>query len=185
MRILGQPCEFYLRHARAAEPRLRERAFGELDGTPDAPDLPGSLGGYHAVWAADVRLGLHAEFGTESVYAVLRRVTALIAHLEAEAAESGAVKDSLAVVLVGHGDVLQILQAGFEVRPTRITTSGLHFRWCLAVPRSCRLLALVREEMLCSALMGGIQGRDARLHRELDHLPNAEPRVLTRWRNQV
>eukprot|EP01052_Picozoa_sp_SAG31_P028915 SAG31_NODE_2833_length_5023_cov_2.514216_3_plen_204_part_00 len=144
----------------AIETRLRERWFGELDGTSDKP-LCGattstdqseehsplhselqSLGGYEAVWKNDLALGEHDKFGCESVYSVLGRVTELIAYLEAEATRAGVhADDGAAVVLVAHGDVLQILQAGFE-------------------------------------------GIDARRHRSLPHLPNATPRLLIRRRNR-
>ena len=92
---------------------LRERCFGDLEGTPAA--------NYARVWQADnsgaghadgghadgghAGAG-HAEGGIESAAAVLDRTTALIADLERR--YSG--RD---ILLVSHGDTLQIMQAGF------------------------------------------------------------------------
>jgi broad specificity phosphatase PhoE len=92
---------------------LRERCFGELDGT--------SAANYAQVWKADnadpghADPGHgdpghgdpgHADGGIESAAAVLDRTTALIADLERR--YSG--RD---ILLVSHGDTLQIMQAGF------------------------------------------------------------------------
>jgi broad specificity phosphatase PhoE len=97
---------------------LRERCFGDLEGTPAS--------NYSRVWQADnARPGNAgagsegttgsagaggtsggAASGIESADAVLDRATALIADLEQR--HSG--RD---VLLVSHGDTLQILQAGF------------------------------------------------------------------------
>jgi glucosyl-3-phosphoglycerate phosphatase len=74
---------------------LRERCFGDWDGTPTA--------NYRAVWAAD-EAG-RADHGVEPATAVLDRVMAFIADLEGR--HSG--RD---ILLVSHGDTLQILQAG-------------------------------------------------------------------------
>jgi len=79
-------------------PELRERAFGCWDRTSDQ--------NYERVWAADAR-GDPAGDGVEPVDAVLARTTALVAALER--AHHGAV-----VLLVSHGDPLNILQAGFR-----------------------------------------------------------------------
>jgi broad specificity phosphatase PhoE len=86
---------------------LRERCFGDLEGTPAA--------NYARVWQADNSGAGHAEGGhaegghaegIESAAAVLDRTTALIADLERR--YSG--RD---ILLVSHGDTLQIMQAGF------------------------------------------------------------------------
>jgi probable phosphoglycerate mutase len=76
---------------------LRERYFGEFDGGP--------VSGYATVWAADAAGGPPAG-GAEPAGAVLERVSALIAGLEARHAGRD-------ILLVSHGDTLQILQAGF------------------------------------------------------------------------
>jgi probable phosphoglycerate mutase len=77
-------------------PALRERCFGDWEGTPTA--------NYRKVWAAD-EAG-HAADGVEPAFAVLDRVSAFIVDLEGR--HSG--RD---ILLVSHGDTLQILQAGF------------------------------------------------------------------------
>jgi broad specificity phosphatase PhoE len=93
-----------------AAPALRERNFGELDGSP--------VTGYRRVWALDQAgegdlagqrdqaAGVDGVGGVEPVTAVLHRAVALIAELERE--HSG--RD---ILLVSHGDTLAILQAGF------------------------------------------------------------------------
>jgi probable phosphoglycerate mutase len=75
---------------------LRERRFGAWEGTPAA--------NYQRVWAAD-EAGNAAD-GVEPAAAVLERTTGLVARLERR--YSG--RD---ILLVSHGDTLQILQAGF------------------------------------------------------------------------
>ena len=77
---------------------LRERSFGDLEGTPVA--------NYARVWTADGADGDHGRDGVEPAAAVLDRTTALVADLERR--YSG--RD---ILLVSHGDTLQILQAGF------------------------------------------------------------------------
>jgi len=76
--------------------QLRERFFGAFDGAPVA--------NYQAVWDAD-EAGA-AEPGVEAPADVLRRTAALVAGLEARYRGRD-------VLLVSHGDTLQILQAGF------------------------------------------------------------------------
>ena len=65
------------------ELRLRERWFGELNGTPDSPDAEGSLGGYPSVWAEDATDPAGVTRGVETVTSVVERATAVIAELEA------------------------------------------------------------------------------------------------------
>lgn len=87
---------------------LRERCFGDLEGT--------ATGNYARVWAAD-EAGTgdagtgntgdgDAGAGVEPAAAVLDRATALVADLERRYAGRD-------ILLVSHGDTLQILQAGF------------------------------------------------------------------------
>lgn len=84
---------------------LRERCFGTWEGTPAA--------NYARVWAADETNPADAEGNVEPVAAVLDRTTALIADLDQR--YSG--RD---ILLVSHGDPLQILQAGFlRIDPSR------------------------------------------------------------------
>src|SRR5215475_12127346 len=77
---------------------LRERDFGAWEGTTSAS--------YAKVWAADTVDPGHATDNVEPASAVLDRTTALVAELERR--HSG--RD---ILLVSHGDTLQILQAGF------------------------------------------------------------------------
>jgi broad specificity phosphatase PhoE len=84
---------------------LRERCFGDLEGTPAA--------NYARVWAADNADPGHASGGVESATAVLDRATGLIADLERRYRGRD-------ILLVSHGDTLQILQAGFlRMEPDR------------------------------------------------------------------
>lgn len=76
---------------------LRERDFGAWEGT--------STANYEKVWADD-EAG-RTQHGVEPVAAVLDRTTALVVALEAE-------HKNKTVLLVAHGDILQILQAGFQ-----------------------------------------------------------------------
>jgi probable phosphoglycerate mutase len=77
---------------------LRERWFGDLEGT--------ATGNYARVWAADEAGGGDTGAGVEPAAAVLDRATALVAELERRCAGRD-------ILLVSHGDTLQILQAGF------------------------------------------------------------------------
>ncbi|MGH3210293.1 MAG: histidine phosphatase family protein [Trebonia sp.] len=76
---------------------LRERCFGDLEGA--------TVASYAKVWAADERGAGHVN-GVEPPAAVLDRVTAFVAGLERRHAGRD-------ILLVSHGDTLQILQAGF------------------------------------------------------------------------
>jgi len=77
---------------------LRERCFGDWEGT--------ATGNYARVWAADEANPGHANGNVESAAAVLDRASAFVADLDRR--YSG--RD---ILLVSHGDTLQILQAGF------------------------------------------------------------------------
>jgi len=96
---------------------LRERSFGELHGA--------SVDRYGEVWAEDALDAAHEVFGVESVRSVLRRSAALVAGIEHELlGGSGDGGDGgeggWTVLLVAHGDVLQIAQTAFaRVDPTR------------------------------------------------------------------
>jgi broad specificity phosphatase PhoE len=84
---------------------LRERSFGEWEGSATA--------NYARVWAADEADPSQAGSGVEPVAAVLDRTTALIVDLERR-------YSGRHILLVSHGDTLQILQAGFlRLSPTR------------------------------------------------------------------
>ena len=93
---------------------LRERCFGDLEGSPVAS--------YARVWEADEtgadetgadETGAGHGDGVEPAAAVLDRATALVARLERRYAGRD-------ILLVSHGDTLQILQAGFlRLDPSR------------------------------------------------------------------
>ena len=84
-----------------SDERLRERNFGELELGPDSA--------YDAVWQAD-ELDADGEYrAVESVNQVMARVTALIADCEQRYAQQ-------TLLLVSHGDALQILQTAFARR---------------------------------------------------------------------
>jgi broad specificity phosphatase PhoE len=84
---------------------LRERCFGEWEGS--------AAGNYARVWAADETDSDRADGYVEPAATVLRRTTALIVDLEREYAGRD-------LLLVSHGDPLQILQAGFlQIDPSK------------------------------------------------------------------
>ena len=84
---------------------LRERSFGDWEGS--------ATENYERVWAADATDPDHADGNVEPVAAVLDRTSALVVELERR--YSG--RD---ILLVSHGDPLQILQAGFlRIDPSR------------------------------------------------------------------
>ena len=104
-----QSAEIVRAHLGAAEvviaEALRERCFGDWEGS--------AAGNYARVWAADETNPGHPDRNVEPAAAVLDRVTAYIAELQRR--YSG--RD---ILLVSHGDVLQILQAGFlRLDPSR------------------------------------------------------------------
>jgi broad specificity phosphatase PhoE len=81
--------------------RLRERNFGELELGPDSA--------YQAVWQQDA-LDPDSDYrAVESVNQVMSRVTGLIVDLERRFANTS-------LLLVSHGDALQILQTAFAGR---------------------------------------------------------------------
>jgi probable phosphoglycerate mutase len=84
-------------------PKLRERYFGTWDGQHHSS--------YERVWSDDAFDGAHKHNEVESTQEVLDRATSLIAGLERE--HSGRT-----ILLVSHGDVLQILQTAFERLPS-------------------------------------------------------------------
>lgn len=77
------------------ETRLRERWFGEWDGTSDT--------NYENVWKDDVTDPDHTIKGVESVNRVMQRTTSCIQEWDAR------IQDCF-IICVAHGDVLQILQ---------------------------------------------------------------------------
>ncbi len=78
--------------------KLRERHFGNFEKQHNS--------NYEVVWASDVQDPTHQENDVESVVAVQDRTTSLILELEG-------LYEGKNIILVSHGDALQILQTGF------------------------------------------------------------------------
>lgn len=92
---------------------LRERFFGTLNGQNDTQ--------YKKVWDLDNQNPDHKEFGVESANQVVSRVATLIMQLEEQGFNG---QDNLGqqsagknILLVAHGDVLQLLQTWFQNVP--------------------------------------------------------------------
>ncbi len=94
--------------------RLRERYFGQFNGQSDA--------NYQNVWDVDCNNPNHTEFAVESVNSVVDRTSDLIVDIEKMIMfhdDHDSINDSIndshscKVILVAHGDVLQILQTAF------------------------------------------------------------------------
>ncbi len=79
--------------------RLRERYFGEWDGT--------SSQNYQRVWEEDQRDSSHNTWGVESFNQVLERMTSFISDREEQ------FKNNI-ILIVSHGDPLQMLHSGFQ-----------------------------------------------------------------------
>jgi probable phosphoglycerate mutase len=82
-----------------ADIRLRERNFGELELTPDD--------NYPQVWKMDEVNPDNRSQGVESPNQVMMRVSALIVEYETTVSDE-------TLLLVSHGDALQILQTAFQ-----------------------------------------------------------------------
>ncbi|KAG8469008.1 hypothetical protein KFE25_007526 [Diacronema lutheri] len=95
--------------------RLRERRFGEFDGR--------SVENYKRVWEEDEADGSHTLFGVESVASVAARAGELLASLEASLPAD---RRPWLVLLVAHGDVLQILQAAALALEPRMHRTLVH-----------------------------------------------------------
>ena len=80
------------------EQRLRERFFGELELTQDS--------GYEDVWREDAVNPDSNHRGVESVNEVMSRVTSVVTEYEDQYSDA-------TILLVSHGDALQILQTAF------------------------------------------------------------------------
>jgi len=83
---------------------LRERYFGELDGTV--------LSNYNKVWPADLENGMTANFNVECVNEVCQRIRSTVLEIEEQYSDK-------CIVLVSHADTIQIMQcyiAGVDPR---------------------------------------------------------------------
>ncbi len=87
---------------------LRERFFGELNGKNDSQ--------YLMVWDIDQQNPDHQKFNVESANQVVSRVSALIMQLEQQYFDLHK-NVGQKILLVAHGDVLQLLQTWFQNVP--------------------------------------------------------------------
>ena len=90
---------------------LRERFFGDFN--------LGSDDQYETVWNADVMDTSHTNWNVESVNSVGERGMRLVAEFEQQ-------HDEKNILLVAHGDVLQILQTAFADKPLALHRSLPH-----------------------------------------------------------
>lgn len=86
------------------EPDLRERNFGRYEGQLHSDLI------YPRVWAHDAQDPAYTGEEVESALAVQRRVTAVVARLEAGTSAG----EGWVYLLVSHGDPLKILATGFN-----------------------------------------------------------------------
>ncbi|PWQ99899.1 histidine phosphatase family protein [Leucothrix pacifica] len=84
------------------EEALRERNFGDFELSKS--------GHYQAVWDADALDSTHTQYQVESAASVMSRVSQLILTLEER-------YTGQSILLVSHGDTLQILQIAFGKQP--------------------------------------------------------------------
>lgn len=86
----------------AKDERLRERYFGSLEGQPDRF--------YPSVWALDADSAEHATYDVEPVARVAARMQAVVEEMEGRF-------EGETILLVSHGDPLQILLTALDGRP--------------------------------------------------------------------
>ena len=91
--------------------RLRERFFGAYDGKEDS--------NYALVWKEDEKDGDNKKEGVESPREVTARIASLIDDLESRFSDRD-------IILVSHGDALQLGQAWFEGKDPRNHRSLTH-----------------------------------------------------------
>ena len=88
--------------AMTPDKRLRERSFGELEGLADQH--------YPDVWALDAQDAGHKHYQVEPVSTVAARMLAVLEDLEQQS-------EGETILIVSHGDPLQILLTALEGRP--------------------------------------------------------------------
>ena len=98
-----------------AEPALRERDFGDFELGPNTA--------YDQVWARDAVDATHTAWGVEAASAVLERAAGAVQRVE------GA-REGHVVLLVSHGDCLQILQTAFAGVDVSAHRSLPHLETC-------------------------------------------------------
>ena len=91
--------------------RLRERNFGEWELNPDSA--------YPLIWAGDEINPDNDEKGIESPNQVMARVTALVCEYEEKIS-------GVTMLLISHGDALQILQTAFSKQSASEHRRQLH-----------------------------------------------------------
>ena len=99
-----------------AEPALRERDFGDFELGPNTA--------YDQVWARDAVDATHTDNQVEAAAAVLERAAGAVRRVEESAREGHA------VLLVSHGDCLQILQTAFAGVDVSAHRSLPHLETC-------------------------------------------------------
>ena len=99
------------KHAVKIEPRLRERYFGELELSSDQA--------YSQVWRSDADNPDSELGGMESANQVMQRMTSVVVEIEAEWRDA-------TILLVSHGDALQLLQTAFQKHDASWHRSLLH-----------------------------------------------------------
>ena len=108
----GYACEALEAAPFRTHPGLRERAFGELEGTQG--------GEYDRVWALDDQDEQHCGFGAESPAELVRRLLQVIDELEEQHQDAD-------ILLVSHGDPLRFLQVAAANRPLTEHNQVRHF----------------------------------------------------------
>ena len=98
-----------------AEPALRERDFGDFELGPNTA--------YEAVWEQDAIDATHTAWGVEAASAVLKRAAGAVQRVESA-------REGHAVLLVSHGDCLQILQTAFAGVDVSAHRSLPHLETC-------------------------------------------------------
>jgi glucosyl-3-phosphoglycerate phosphatase len=93
--------------------RLRERWFGDWEKTDNSA--------YQKVWDEDKNNPEHKEKNVESALEVQKRTTSLIKDLEEK-------YKGKKILLVSHGDALQILQTGFQKISAAIHRESKHLK---------------------------------------------------------
>ena len=98
-----------------AEPALRERDFGDFELGPNTA--------YEAVWEQDAIDASHTAWGVEAAAVVLERAAGAVQRVETK-------HEGHAVLLVSHGDCLQILQTAFAGVDVSAHRSLPHLETC-------------------------------------------------------
>lgn len=114
---------------------LRERFFGRLDGEADNQ--------YPVVWQRDAEDAAHTDFQVESTLSVLQRGLALLRQLEQRYQDE-------TLLLVSHGDTLQILQTAFS-------DLGCHQHRQLPHLNTAQIKCLVRRGEALPASLSNVQ----------------------------